>query len=158
MYVDKIMAYVDAPFIKILPTAVRKSDRRPRNKKIEKNYESDWRSLFENCLYYGSGILKFNTKPKTMKKHLLFLFALLCVGFACGCSDDDEKAPDSVFLYSTSTPAGNPEPAEGGVRSVTIFTTCAWTATSQASWITVSPASGSEKGIHAVHLTFAAND
>ncbi len=93
-----------------------------------------------------------------MKKHLLFLFALLCVGFACGCSDDDEKAPDSVFLYSTSTPAGNPEPAEGGVRSVTIFTTCAWTATSQASWITVSPASGSEKGIHAVHLTFAAND
>lgn len=92
-----------------------------------------------------------------MKKHLLFLLALCCVSFACGCSDDDEKAPDSVYLYSTATPADSPEAAEGGTRSVTIFTTCAWTATSQADWISVSPASGSEKGIHAVHLTYTAN-
>lgn len=92
-----------------------------------------------------------------MKKHLLYLLALLCVSFACGCSDEDEKAPDSVFIYSTSTPADNPVSAEAGVQSVTIFTTCAWKATSQADWITVSPASGAEKGIHVVHLNYTAN-
>ena len=46
--------------------------------------------------------------------------------------------------------------ADAGTKSVTIFTTCGWTAAGD-TWIDVNPASGGEKGIHVVKLTYSAN-
>ncbi len=80
-----------------------------------------------------------------MKKQLLLLFTLVCVCLASSCKDDDEAAPDSVYMYSTALTVDS----AAGTHSVTIFTTCAWTATGD-TWITVDPISGGEKGIHVV--------
>lgn len=87
-----------------------------------------------------------------MKKQLLLLFTLVCVCLANSCKDDDEAAPDSVYMYSTALTVDS----AAGTHSVTIFTTCAWTATGD-TWITVDPISGGEKGIHVVKLGYTAN-
>lgn len=79
---------------------------------------------------------------------------LLCACLAGSCKDDDPAAaPDSLYMYSLS---GTVE-AAAGTQSVTIFTTCGWTAAGD-DWITIEPLSGGEKGIFAVHLGFGAND
>lgn len=87
-------------------------------------------------------------------RQVLLNFTLLTalLSFAA-CSDDDEKSPDSVYLYSTDAEVS----PDAGEKSITIVTTCAWNAVSDASWITVSPASGSGAGFHAVHLVYDAN-
>lgn len=89
-----------------------------------------------------------------MKKrlYLMFLPLLLAVLSLGGCSDDSESAPDSVYLYSTEQKVK----AEAGTKSVTIFTTCGWTAEGD-TWISVDPVSGGDKGIHVVKLTYTAN-
>ena len=87
-----------------------------------------------------------------MKKQLLFIAFLLCACLTGSCKDDDPAAPDSRYMYSTSATV------EAGARthSVTIFTTCAWTAAGD-TWITVDPVAGGEKGIHVVKLSYTAN-
>lgn len=86
-----------------------------------------------------------------MKRFFRIASLLLCTAFAA-CADDDPKTTDSAVVYT----------AEGSVnandveKSITLYTTCDWTATSD-EWITVEPAGGS-RGIHAVHLTFGKND
>ena len=77
-----------------------------------------------------------------MKKHLLLLLTLVCVCLTSSCKDEDEAAPDSVYMYSTTGTVD----AAAGTHSVTIFTTCAWTAAGD-TWITVNPVAGGEKGI-----------
>ncbi|WP_295935417.1 BACON domain-containing protein [uncultured Alistipes sp.] len=88
-----------------------------------------------------------------MKKHLLFVFALLCVCLASSCEDDDKRAPDSVYMYADTVTVD----ATAGTHSVTIFSTCAWTA-SGGGWATIDPVTGGEKGIHVVKLSYGAND
>ena len=88
-----------------------------------------------------------------MKKHLLLLLTLVCVCLTSSCKDEDEAAPDSVYMYSTTGTVD----AAAGTHSVTIFTTCAWEASGD-DWVTIEPLSGGEKGIFAVHLSFGAND
>ena len=78
-----------------------------------------------------------------MKKHLLLLLTLVCVCLTSSCKDEDEAAPDSVYMYSTTGTVD----AAAGTHSVTIFTT----------WITVNPVAGGEKGIHVVKLSYTAN-
>ena len=87
-----------------------------------------------------------------MKKHLLLLLTLVCVCLTSSCKDEDEAAPDSVYMYSTTGTVD----AAAGTHSVTIFTTCAWTAAGD-TWITVNPVAGGEKGIHVVKLSYTAN-
>ena len=94
----------------------------------------------------------FNPKKPNMKKHLLLLLTLVCVCLASSCKDEDEAAPDSVYMYSTTGTVD----AAAGTHSVTIFTTCAWTASAD-TWITVDPVAGGEKGIHVVKLGYTAN-
>lgn len=86
-----------------------------------------------------------------MKKHLLLLLTLVCVCLASSCKDEDEAAPDSVYMYNTTGTVD----AAAGTHSVTIFTTCAWTAAGD-TWITVDPVAGGEKGIHVVKLSYTA--
>ena len=78
---------------------------------------------------------------------------LICACLAGSCKDDDPAAPDSLYMHSLS---GTVE-AAAGTQSVTIYTTCGWTAAGD-DWITIEPLSGGEKGIFAVHLGFGAND
>ena len=87
-----------------------------------------------------------------MKKHLLLLLTLVCVCLTSSCKDEDEAAPDSVYMYSTTGTVD----AAAGTHSVTIFTTCAWTAAGD-TWITVNPVAGGEKGIHVVKLSYTAS-
>ena len=87
-----------------------------------------------------------------MKKHLLLLLTLVCACLTSSCKDEDEAAPDSVYMYSTTGTVD----AAAGTHSVTIFTTCAWTAAGD-TWITVNPVAGGEKGIHVVKLSYTAN-
>lgn len=87
-----------------------------------------------------------------MKKTLLFALSLLCLCLANSCNDDENAAPDSVYLYSTTATVD----AVAGAHSVTIFTTCAWEATGD-DWITIDPVAGGEKGIYVVKLNYGAN-
>ena len=80
--------------------------------------------------------------------------ALLAVTLAPSCQKVEKPTrPDSVALY---THAGKPESYEAGTRGVTISATCDWTVKSDASWVVVSPESGST-GIHEVVLTYTEN-
>ena len=88
-----------------------------------------------------------------MKQVLLNFTLLTALLSAVACSDDEAKSPDSVFLYSTEAEVS----AEAGTKSITIVTTCAWSAESNQAWLTIDPASGSEAGFHAVHLIYEAN-
>lgn len=66
---------------------------------------------------------------------------------------EDAPTPQSVYVW---TQPGSPVEASAGVKNVTIYATSAWTAESQASWITLSAESG-EKGAQEVSLTYQAN-
>lgn len=85
------------------------------------------------------------------KNYLLLVPVLLCLCLA-GCKDEAEPSPDSVVVSTAPLTVE----AAAGFDSVTIFATCGWTATGDG-WIAIDPASG-ERGIHAVTLTFGANE
>ena len=86
-----------------------------------------------------------------MKKHLLLLLTLVCVCLTSSCKDEDEAAPDSVYMYSTTGTVD----AAAGTHSVTIFTTCRNGAMKHL--FIVNPVAGGEKGIHVVKLSYTAN-
>lgn len=50
-----------------------------------------------------------------MKKHLLLLLTLVCVCLTSSCKDEDEAAPDCVYMYSTTGTVD----AAAGTHSVT---------------------------------------
>lgn len=89
-----------------------------------------------------------------MKKLLLFLVPMLCVGLMSSCKKDDPATPDSVFMYSTTATVD----AGAGTHSVTVMTTCGWEASCESSWVEIVPLSSAEKGIYAVHLNYETND
>lgn len=86
-----------------------------------------------------------------MKRFFWAIALLSCMPLA-SCDDDTPATPDSAVIYT----------AEGSVnasdieKSITLYTTCDWTATGD-EWIAVEPATGS-RGIYAVRLTFGTND
>lgn len=90
-----------------------------------------------------------------MKKQIRTLLTLmfLCLSFTACDKDDDDDAPDSIYLYNLATKVDGNE----GTISVTLFATCAWDVTPNDGWITTDVSHGSEKGIYAVHLSYTAN-
>jgi len=90
-----------------------------------------------------------------MKKVLMLLATVILAASLPSCQKVvTHETPDSVALYTH--PGSIPEAYTAGTRAVTITATCAWTAASEADWITVSPTSG-ERGIHEVILTYTEN-
>lgn len=88
---------------------------------------------------------------KTLTKGLL---SLICLAAMTACSEDDPTpGPDSMHLYTTEATVD----AEAGQLPVTLITNRSWTVAPQADWVTVSPTSGAEKGIHEVVLSYTAN-
>lgn len=80
------------------------------------------------------------------------LGALVAVFAVCAC--DDEELP--VDLNLSVSPKEVTLPADGGTATVSITSPLAWTVTSEAAWVTVSPASG-ESGTSTITLTVEAN-
>jgi uncharacterized protein (TIGR02145 family) len=106
--------------------------------------------------------LKFNKPLKkiSMKKFstlLLAAFALLAMAASCSENEEPNKPPvdppaeEELALTPTSVNAA----VEAGTYSVTITGNVAWTATVNADWLTVTPASGNNDG--AVTLSVAEN-
>ena len=88
---------------------------------------------------------------KTLTKGLL---SLLCMAAMTACSEDDPApGPDSMHLYTTESTVDATE----GQIGVTIITNRSWTAEPQADWVKATPASGTEKGIHEVVLSYDSN-
>jgi hypothetical protein len=85
---------------------------------------------------------------------LLFALGLATVG---GCSNDKNPVQSTPCNYALSSTSQSPA-AEGGTSSVTVTRSsgsCGWTATSDASWITLSNPSGSDTA--ALSYSVAAN-
>lgn len=96
-----------------------------------------------------------------MKKFLVIAASLATLLFGtAGCQKDphlhmeDADTPQSVYVW---TRPGKPVESNAGIQAVTIYATSDWTAESEASWISVDPASGS-KGPNEVILTYSANN
>lgn len=89
-------------------------------------------------------------KPKI----LLRITAFLAIGFSACQKQETTTTPESVAVITQPQPKG--ESAAAGTRAVTIAATSAWTASSNSTWLTVSPASG-ERGMQEVILTFQEN-
>lgn len=85
-------------------------------------------------------------------KKLLLLTALFCASLLCGCKEDSDPAPGSLYLYETAVRVD----AGAGAHSLTLFSTSAWSAEPD-SWITLDPGSAESKGIRVVRLNFEQN-
>lgn len=69
-------------------------------------------------------------------KKLLFVVSVLAAALVVSCQKPVEPA------VNLTSPAAATVPTEGGVASITFTSNVAWTATSNQTWLTVSPASG----------------
>lgn len=87
-------------------------------------------------------------------KILLLIMAISAIAFVSCQKQRTTTTPESVAVITQPIDGG--EPAEAGTRAVTIAATCDWTAVSNDSWISVSPASG-KVGMKEVILTFQEN-
>ena len=87
-------------------------------------------------------------------RHLLLLVAFVAISVVSCQKQETTQTPESVALITKPDAKG--EPAQAGTRAVTIAATSNWSAVSDASWITVTPDSGS-KGMQEVILTFSEN-
>jgi len=86
-----------------------------------------------------------------MKKFLLIASVVLAA-FALSCTKET-KVEDGITVKTNDTSV----PTEGGVVSIDINSTVAWTAKSSQSWVTISPASG-EAGDATVKASVLKND
>lgn len=86
-----------------------------------------------------------------MKKFLLIASVVLAA-FALSCTKET-KVEDGITVKTNDTSV----PTEGGVVSIDINSTVAWTAKSSQSWVTISPASG-QAGDATVKASVLKND
>lgn len=90
-----------------------------------------------------------------MKHKLVLMVAALFAICVSSCQKaETQKSPESVAVITQPQPKG--EPGTADVRPVTIAATSDWTATSDCTWLTVTPASGG-KGMQEVILSFGDN-
>lgn len=90
-----------------------------------------------------------------MKHKLVLMVAALFAICVSSCQKvETQQSPESVAVITQPQPKG--EPGTQGTRPVTIAATSDWTATSDCTWLTVTPASGS-KGMQEVILSFDDN-
>ena len=80
------------------------------------------------------------------RRTLAMLSALALVLSTAACSDKNSTGPTGCQIITGVTTTTFP--ASGGSASISVTTpnTCAWTATSSASFLTVTPASGTGNG------------